>query len=282
MGDGYTMFATRKGAEMQSFAVRLSILFIVSTLIVPVAFGDLLAPADEIIETLMQAQGQELTWLVRFYGNDAGAVLHFSSIVDVGARTFSFSVLPGATYRGMPFTMSTTGAGNSSDAWQWTTMASLGAQAWMTTGSGQFIDPPHFESFFDLFPPEPTLDQHSHVTYDQTASRTVSIETTTFTMHDPFTGMDTVYQTSERFDTHVLQGPDAGKWVWSDDTNKKVDGHTLKIDSDGFSPLNGGAGNFNVTFAPEPSSFLLGTSGLALFCFAMRRSSRRARTKLRS
>jgi hypothetical protein len=268
------MLGRLKGAAMPSLAERLCLLFILFTTASSIAFADLLTPADEVIETMMQAQGQDLTWLVRFYGNDSSAILHFSSTVNVGGRTFSFSVLPGATYQGMPFTMSTIGSGNSTNAWQWTTMASLGTHAWSTTGSGQYIDPPNFDAI-DVFiiVPEPLLDQHSHVTYDQTASRTVSTETTSFTMHDPITGMDTVYQTSQRFDTHVLQGPDAGKWVWSDDSNKQVDGHTLKIDSEGFSPINGGAGSFTVVFAPETSSGLLSASGLAaLLCLAIARS----------
>jgi len=238
--------------------------------------ADFLTPADEAVEALMQAQGQDLTALVRFFGTDANAVLHFSSAVDANARTFSFLLLPGSTYLGMPFTMSTTGSGNSTDAWTWTTTSVLGSQTWTITATGQFVDP---HSFFDVFVDiDPFKDQHSYVTYEQTASRTVSVETTTFTMHDIFTNVDTVYKTTQRFDTHVLQGPDAGKWVWGDVTADQVDGHTLNIHSDGFSPLDGGAGNFSVTFAPEPSTFLLSAASLALLVslgFARSRSAGR-------
>jgi len=253
---------------MTRFVVRLStlgrwsVLLVLLNLLGPVAVADFLTPPDEAVEALMQAQGQDLTALVRFFGNDGNAVLHFSTTVDANARTFSFLLLPGSTYLGMPFTMSTTGSGNATDAWTWTTTSTLGTQTWTITATGQFVDPP---SFFDVFVDiDPFKDQHSYVTFDQTASRTVSVETTTFTMHDIITNVDTVYKTTQRFDTHVLQGPDAGKWVWGDVTTDQIDGHTLHIQSNGFSPRDGGAGDFTATFVPEPSTFLLSVSSLVL------------------
>jgi hypothetical protein len=256
-----------KGVAMTRLVVRLSILsrwgslLILLNLLGPVAVADLLTPADEVVEALMQAQGQDLTALVRFFGNDGNAVLHFTSAVDVNARTFSFLLIPGSTYLGMPFSMSTTGSGNATDAWTWTTTSSLGTVTWTTTASGQFVDPP---SYFDIFVDiDLTKDQHSFVTYEQTAGRTVSVETTTFTSHDLITNVDTVYKTTQRFDEHVLQGPDAGKWIWGDVTADQVDGHTLNIQSGGFSPLDGGAGSFTATFVPEPSTLMLTVTALA-------------------
>jgi hypothetical protein len=265
---------------MSPFAVRFStllhrtMLFVLFSTPLSIARADLLTPADEVVETLIQAQGLDLTWLVRAYGNDSTAVLHFSSTTDVAARTFSFTLLPGATYLGMPLMMSSIGSGNSASAWHWTTMATLGAQSYMTTGSGQYIDPPNTEALFDLILPDLDKDQHSDVTYDQTAARTVSVETTSFTMFDFGSGKDIVYQTTQRFDTYVLQGPDAGKWVWSDNTNNQVDGHALKMDSSGFSPLDGGAGSFTATFAPEPSTVVLFAVGLLAICIVRRITAR--------
>ena len=254
----------------------IATLFVMVITPLSIARADLLTPPDEVVETLIQAQGLDLTWLVRAFGNDGSAVLHFSSATDVGARTFSFTLLPGATYLGMPFTMSTIGSGNSASAWQWTTTATLGANSWTTTGSGQFIDPPITDGLFDLIVPDLDKDQHSAITYDQTAARTVSVETTSFTMHDLVSGMDTVYQTTQRFDSYMLQGPDAGKWVWSDNSSNQVDGHALKMDSSGFSPLDGGAGSFTVTFVPEPSASVPIAIGLsALFIVVRRRATAR-------
>jgi hypothetical protein len=55
-----------------------------------------------------------------------------------------------------------------------------------------------------------------------------------------------------------------------------VDGHALKIDSNGFSSLDRGAGSFTVTFVPEPSTTVLIAIGLpALFTVRRRMRSER-------
>jgi len=243
-------------------SLRLCALFGVTA---SLAFGSFLPPGDEVVEAMMEAQGQDLTSFVRFFGADPAADLKFTSAVDANARTFSYSLQPSTTFFGLPLSISSTGTGNNTDLWSWTTAATFGTQSFTMTGTYQFVDPPNFSDFINLI--YVTKDQHSEVTYDQTASRTVSIETTTFTMFDPITLMDVVYATAQRIDTHVLQGPDAGKWVWGDLTTTQIDGHALNIQSHGFSPLDGGAGTFDVTFTPEPMPVLLTALGLAALGF---------------
>jgi hypothetical protein len=101
--------------------------------------------SDEIIETMMEAEGADTLFLGQVFGPDSSSVLHFTSNVNLSTGAFSYSLVSGQTYLGSAFSLTTTGIFNSAlGEFVWTTTAQLGAQHWSGSGSGTWSGDPKF------------------------------------------------------------------------------------------------------------------------------------------
>jgi hypothetical protein len=230
------------------------------------AFSGTLPPEDEVPEMMMETQGLICIGLGVQYGPSED--LHFTSNTDISNLAFNFALVSGSTYAGQPATITASGAFNSStDLYDLAASGSVGGDNFSITGTGQ--DPMHFYNFYQEWDWDFLDDELiiSNVTYDQTATRTVSQGT--FTVKSRLTGI--VKSTSTHYDTYVLQGDGAGTWEWNT-TEASTPNGRVKASSTGYAPVGGGAGQFITSVTvPEPQVGLL-IASLLLAGRATRRS----------
>jgi hypothetical protein len=224
----------------------------------------LLAGEIQATEVMMESEGLQAILLGQVLGGDDATTLSFTSQVDSQGSSFQYSVASGSTYQGLSLSWTTSGAfDTTSGLWSWTTTSSIGTfNLGSTGGGGPFTggDPPYFGQLnLDLpLPPLPPPPKTvvSNVTYTQTASRTVSEGTITVYAAD-----NTVISSGTHFDQYILQGPDAGSWMWDTGLITAALGKgDFQVAAAGFTPAPaGGAGNFTlqINAVPEPSTIIL-------------------------
>ena len=211
-------------------------------------------------EVMMESQGLQAILLGQYLGPDNASPLSFTSQVDSQGLSFQYSVAAGSTYQGMPVSWNTTGSFDSSTGlWAWTTTSSVGSlNLDLTGGGGPFAggDPPYFGNLgltLDIHLPKTVV---SDVTYTQTATRTVSEGT--ITVKDD---LGNVLSSGKHTDQLILQGPDAGMWMWDTGLLTSALGKgDFQVLANGLTPQpGGGAGAFTLTIAsvPEPSTLVL-------------------------
>jgi hypothetical protein len=220
------------------------------------AAGEILAT-----EVMMESQGLQAIFIGQILRPDSSSTLSFTSQVDSQGQSFQYSIASGSTYLGMPVTWQTTGTFDSTTSvWSWTTTSTIGSLDLSSSGGGGPFsgpDPDGFHLNIEINLPSPgPKTTISNVTYTQTAARTVSEGT--ITVMDA-TGK--VTSSGIHTDQLILQGPNAGMWMW--DTNLitgALGQGDFVVGAAGFSPQpNGGAGTFTlgINAVPEPSAFAL-------------------------
>jgi hypothetical protein len=265
LGSGFISFRERAMKNRRHRAVFL-IASAACALLGSAASGGVLAPADEVPEMMMQAQGSYAIFLATQYGTPP-KILSYVSSTDIAGRSFSFALAAGSTYNGQSATLNASGAFNSiTGNWDFSAGGTVGAGNWSSSGVG--IDPAGDWMFRMDFPS--TYLVVSDVTYTQTATRTVSQGT--FTVKDFTTGA--VVSTSQHTDTLILQGPGAGNWMWDDGLFHTIQGDR-RVDASGFTPIEGGIGSFTAAITvPEPGCILwllVVSSGAGRLCRRKRR-----------
>jgi hypothetical protein len=219
-----------------------------------------LAGEIQATEVMMESQGLQAIFLGQYFGPDKTSPLSFASQVDPQGLSFQYSLTSGSAYQGMSASWTTMGDFNStSGLWEWNTTASVGAINLSSTGSaGPFVggDPPYFDNLFPIIDPLSPTTVVSDVTYTQTAIRTVSEGT--ITVSD---GFGNVISSGKHTDQLILQGPDAGNWMWDTGLITATLGKgDFMVAAEGFEPQpNGGAGIFTISInaVPEPSALIM-------------------------
>jgi hypothetical protein len=149
-----------------------------------------------------------------------------------------------------------------------------------TGSAGPFArpDPDNFQLNVNLspIPPAPKTTV-SNVTYTQTAARTVSEGTITVT-----DALGHVVSSGTHTDQLILQGPNAGMWMWDTDLiTPALDKGDFVVGIVGLTPQpGGGAGSFTlgINAVPEPSALLLaGVASLLGLGVALARQNRLSR-----
>ncbi len=94
------------------------------------------AAPNELVETFLHAKITDLGLLGIMFGVDDTAPLDFTRSIDLAARTFSYTLLPGQSYMGSPLSMQSAGFFDASiDAYRWSTAGTIGAEGWSTEGT---------------------------------------------------------------------------------------------------------------------------------------------------
>jgi hypothetical protein len=87
-------------------------------------------------ETLMQAQTADVLALETYAGIDFSTELQSTYTLDTGNGSFSYSLVPGQTYLGQPFSLSGSGTYDATTTtFSWADSGEFGSAAW--SGSGQ-------------------------------------------------------------------------------------------------------------------------------------------------
>jgi hypothetical protein len=95
----------------------------------------------ETTETLANASAIDSLFLGQVFGYDYGSTIQFSwSTTDSGS--FSYSVLSGQTYQGLPLSLSLDGSFDQMSTYTWTGAGQLGATSWTETGTGVWSGDP--------------------------------------------------------------------------------------------------------------------------------------------
>lgn len=231
--------------------------------------------AETLTEVMMESQGLQAITIGSIFGGDSASPIAFTSLVDVDARTFSYSAVPGSTYLGESVVWSTSGAYDpSTELYEWSTTCLVGLVDLSGVGAGgPFVgDDPPFEMELLNPPPGPlpkVVSTFSDVDYMRVGGKLLSKGTITVRLENGL-----LLSTSKHTDELITEGPDKGNFRWDTGVvSPFLLGFTYTISSAGFSPLpDGGPGSFTttITAVPEPSSWMmtlfgsLGTLGLLI------------------
>jgi len=247
----------------------------------PAAAGPLLT-VDALTELMINNQEANAELIAGIlFGPDSGSPLHFTSNVDPVSSTFSYLLDSGTLYLGLSMTLSGLGAYDSGTG-DFTVASSgtLGSKSWTTSGSGVVTSTVTGFSFnydIDLFdPPEKKGDVHGEVDRDLDTGKSTSKGWLTDKDKKKVPGSDT----ADTDTYNKITGE------WEIDQKPAGGGGKYKIHSTGFSPVNGGAGNFTTTISavPEPYTFSvvgLGVLGLLLYKIKHTALGNGGRTQLR-
>jgi hypothetical protein len=223
--------------------------------------ADLILPVPVVTETMMEDQEANLSFLGAQLGADAASPLHFTSVVDPGGTSFSYSLDPGTTYLGQPLSFSSGGTYDPTTA-TWTESSSVSFAGLASSGKGkekteQNPDGSYtITSDYDYFDKDKnkTGDLHLVVTLFRGLAR--SEDTGYFTdkngMKIPkrtFTSTDMYNEEKKKWESEMF--PDDSKAL------------SFYLKSAGNTPATGGSGDFTATLSPipEPSSLVLGLTG---------------------
>ncbi|MBS0196447.1 MAG: hypothetical protein JSR77_06795 [Planctomycetes bacterium] len=151
-----------------------------------------LRPMVELMEVIMDAQGNDGTFIARAFGSDSASPINYMITTAPDAKSFEYSVAPGSRYMDDWLSISTQGVFNPlSGGWDITTSGQLGNETW--SGSGTTIfgsafnpadDPEPQRSDFRIVLGPVVLDYHSVVQIIQTPNNSHSSGTFTFTVND--------------------------------------------------------------------------------------------------
>jgi hypothetical protein len=149
---------------------------------------------------------------------------------------------------------------------------SVMGQSWTLTGTA--VDPPPISYDWDLdilIPPLNPRKVIASVEFNISGNTLLSFGVTQ--VRDVIT--DAVISMSVYADARVLDGPNKGNWNWSTSSLATPNGN-MAVASSGFSPDEGGVGNFNVSVVPEPASIgLLAMGVVALVGIHVRQRRKR-------
>jgi hypothetical protein len=215
-----------------------------------------LTTLQEVTETMMQAQGDESSFLGAVLGAGPSTNLLFTSNVDPVTRSFSFDSVSGQTYLGMPFSLDLSGSFDPTRGqYAWSATGQLGSQSWTNAGIASWVGDPT-ATISD------TYVYHSaggNLNYAVTG--TVQVDGTgdssgNFTFAGP--GGPFTYPGTDHLNSD-------GTWNW---TVPNTPIGTV-FGANGFVPFPmGGAGQFTMSIArgsvPEPSSLIVLISAIPL------------------
>ena len=225
----------------------------------PVARAAPLNQVQLLTELMIESQGDNAGYLGLMFGPDASSPLVFSSNVDPSGTTFSFSLNPGTTYQGQSLTLSGSGVFDPSTSMLTASSSGmLGSKAWTTSDSETVIsngDKFSVASDSNLFDPAAKAFDRHRIT--DLFSDGISVNAGFYTDKD---GKKIPGSDFTSTDTWKLQNPDAGNWQYAEN----APGLGFTVASQGFSPINGGAGSFTASVVPEPSASLLFLGGLGM------------------
>ena len=221
-----------------------------------------LTPGEFINEFLMETQVENADAVFVQFGADSSSPLNFTSNVDLSKNSFSFQLVPGSTYLGMPMTLSGAGTFNAVlNTVILSASATLGATAWTTDGVDTIT------SGDVVYTSETNFKREGVKIGDLTDACTV----------DEVKNTSDCFYTATDKDGGPIGAPFRGAdpWIKVDDPkggkdirwNENIDGSEFNfvINSTGITPLAGGAGSFTTVISPvpEPSAFFLLGSSLA-------------------
>jgi hypothetical protein len=240
---------------------------------IPATAGNLPAIV-EVTESMMASSGLDTLVEAGIFGSGVPSTLQFSSFVNPATGSFTYSLLPGQSYLGQSISLTTVGTFDPAlNSYTWTTTGLYGATPFSGSGSDAWTGDPTEKG-------ETTETWHGQ---QYTGSGDVEVDVqgagsnaTSKAKNWTFTGPD-----GHKF------GPFNGDDKWMVDPKHPFEGHWvysnwvsanlafpqgLQIHGDGFVPLNGGPGAFDLVLTPgttpEPSTLLTfgwGFLGLAGF-----------------
>jgi hypothetical protein len=230
-----------------------------------------LDPEAEVIEVMIAAQASDGQFIGRFFGADASSPLSFTSDVNVTGKTFTYSSVLGSMYQDSSISLTTSGAFNTANSlWEWSSIGSLGGTSLNGSGTGSIGETVvglagNFNSSRTIFGIK--FDYHETVLYSSPILPIASVTAWSFTIDDfPIKsgpGSDLI---------SILSTPPA-TYFWTTSTP------LFEQRVDGFSPLNGGPGGFelNIVPVPEPPTFILLSMGsLSTLSYGWRRRKQAA------
>jgi hypothetical protein len=220
-----------------------------------VIFTPNFTPTDFVTEYLMESQGEDAVFVKTMFGTDPHSPLHFSSFVDPTAMTFSFSLVPGSTYKGLSMTLTGSGAfDSSSNTWIISSSGMLGSTSWSTLGT-------------DVITSDTMTDQgekSNRDRIDEHGNKIGDIHDIVFIdKENPIRDFGTAILTDKDgkeigkpFPIRTIRRR-TGAWNW------EADGPDFTVTSVGFTGPDGGTRSFTTTIAPvpEPSTLTLLTLG---------------------
>jgi hypothetical protein len=209
-----------------------------------------LDPRSELIEIMMEAEGNTGEYIGFNFGADNAATVLFTTFTNNTARSFSFASNPSQTYLGMPLTITGSGAYNAADSkWQWTTSSQLGATAWTSAGEETVVGDP-VGDFSEAFGKSgqklvgtETYDDPGDLSILR-STRSGVVKNAQGTVIGNFSGTDFYNYFSKRYE-------------WKSGPNI-TQAAAYNVKNDGMSDyLAGGAGSYSMTITvPEPSGFV--------------------------
>lgn len=106
---------------------------------------------DEMLETTMEAQGDESLFIAHVFGPDGSTTIHFSSTLDPVTGTFSYSTVSGQFYLDQSLSLSMLGTYDPSlRLAEWTTSGQLGSQSWSGIGSVTWTGDPSGKDSYNV------------------------------------------------------------------------------------------------------------------------------------
>ncbi len=234
---------------------------------IPATAGDLPA-IIEVTESMMAASNLDTLVEAGMFGSGVPSTLQFSSLVDPVTGSFTYSLLPGQSYLGQPISLTTVGTLDPAlNSYTWTTAGLYGTTPFSGSGSEAWVgDPTEKGETTETWHGQQFTGKGDVEVDDQGGGLNATSKAKNFT----FTGPD-----GKKY------GPFNGKDKWVIDPKHPFEGHWeysnwvladaafpqgLQINGDGFVPVDGGPGSFELVLtpfaAPEPSTLLMLGSGI--------------------
>jgi hypothetical protein len=216
------------------------------SILAPSAAGTSLLPADAVTEVMMETQGADAVTIARLFGSDANSVLSYMSFVNVAAQSFSYAMNPGATYLGMPISLTGSWFLNTNDVWTLSSNGQVGSTTWTQTGTGTISGDPKGSFTFFTGP----LDLEFTIDYATFPDATESVFSIALTL------LGVPVLSGNGYDRLDSTGIEIGNWNW----NLNPIGNQFRVDTRGHTPFpDGGAGIFTqqILPVPEPATWFL-------------------------
>jgi hypothetical protein len=223
---------------------------------------------DLATELMMGDQEANTLIIGSLFGADPTSPLKFTSTVDTGGQSFSYSLNSGSAYEGQSISLTSIGSLNAAGTlWTLSSNGSLGSSSWSTAGTAAVVTDPNGDTEqhqnYDTFDKFGNKNGDTHI--DRVISGKSSTDTGFFT---DLSGNKVAKSNFTSTDTLVN-----GKWDVTTTPINFPSELVFPTFSTGFSPTAGGTGSFTSSFVPEPSSltlFVLSALGV-LGCMRLRR-----------